>query len=213
MSEPVLMGDPAVARVPVEESGEPLVAVPGDVAVSPLKDDHEPHRGRAREGLVSRLVTAQLHLPDGVRLCWVEGHRDARLQASYFDSYRAELVAGDPRLDDESSYLLASRYISPPAIAPHVSGAAIDLTLCDPDGRELDLGTRVNATPEESDGRCYFDAEVRPEARAHRTMLAVALHEVGLVNYPTEWWHWSYGDRYWALVTGAPAAIYGPVLE
>jgi D-alanyl-D-alanine dipeptidase len=28
------------------------------------------------------------------------------------------------------------------------------------------------------------------------------------VNYPTEWWHWSYGDRYWALMTGAPAARY-----
>ena len=33
----------------------------------------------------------------------------------------------------------------------------------------------------------------------------------GLVNYPTEWWHWSYGDRYWALMTGATAAVYGPV--
>jgi hypothetical protein len=33
----------------------------------------------------------------------------------------------------------------------------------------------------------------------------------GLVNYPTEWWHWSYGDRYWALLTGADHAIYGPV--
>jgi zinc D-Ala-D-Ala dipeptidase len=31
------------------------------------------------------------------------------------------------------------------------------------------------------------------------------------VNYPTEWWHWSYGDSYWALTTGAPAAIYGPI--
>jgi len=37
------------------------------------------------------------------------------------------------------------------------------------------------------------------------------LHAAGLVNYPTEWWHWSYGDRYWAMATGAPAAIYGPV--
>lgn len=213
MSGPVLMGDPAVARVPVEESGEPLVAVPAGFVVSPLKDDHEPHRSRAREGLVSRLSAAQLHLPAGVRLCWVEGHRNARVQAADFDSYRAELVAGDPQLDDEASYLLASRYISPPAVAPHVSGAAIDLTLCDPDGRELDLGTRVNATPEESDGRCYFDADVGAEARANRSVLAAALGEVGLVNYPTEWWHWSYGDRYWALLTGAPAAIYGPVLD
>jgi D-alanyl-D-alanine dipeptidase len=32
----------------------------------------------------------------------------------------------------------------------------------------------------------------------------------GFVNYPTEWWHWSYGDRYWTFVVGAPQARYGP---
>ncbi|NUT29743.1 MAG: dipeptidase, partial [Streptomyces sp.] len=30
------------------------------------------------------------------------------------------------------------------------------------------------------------------------------------INYGTEWWHWSYGDRYWALQTRQPAALYGP---
>ena len=40
---------------------------------------------------------------------------------------------------------------------------------------------------------------------------AGSLRGAGLVNYPTEWWHWSYGDRYWALMTGARAALYGPV--
>lgn len=33
----------------------------------------------------------------------------------------------------------------------------------------------------------------------------------GFVNYPTEWWHWSHGDRYWAWSTRAPAARYGAV--
>jgi D-alanyl-D-alanine dipeptidase len=33
----------------------------------------------------------------------------------------------------------------------------------------------------------------------------------GLVNYPTEWWHWSFGDRYWALLSETGAALYGPV--
>jgi D-alanyl-D-alanine dipeptidase len=33
----------------------------------------------------------------------------------------------------------------------------------------------------------------------------------GLINYPTEWWHWSFGDRYWALLTAAPHALYGPI--
>ena len=32
----------------------------------------------------------------------------------------------------------------------------------------------------------------------------------GLVNYPTEWWHYSYGDRYWALATGAACRAVRP---
>jgi zinc D-Ala-D-Ala dipeptidase len=32
----------------------------------------------------------------------------------------------------------------------------------------------------------------------------------GFINYPQEWWHWSYGDRYWAFQTSAEATLYGP---
>jgi D-alanyl-D-alanine dipeptidase len=103
--------------------------------------------------------------------------------------------------------------VSPPAIAPHVSGAAIDLTLCHEDGAELDMGTPVNASPEDSNDACYFSAPVSPTARHHREILAAALGAAGLVNYPTEWWHWSYGDRYWALHTGHTHALYAPVLN
>lgn len=81
----------------------------------------------------------------------------------------------------------------------------------DADGRELDLGTPVNATPEESAGACYTDAAgISAQAHAHREILGRALMAVGLVDYPTEWWHWSFGDRYWALATGTASACYGP---
>jgi D-alanyl-D-alanine dipeptidase len=40
-----------------------------------------------------------------------------------------------------------------------------------------------------------------------------AMRAAGFVNYPTEWWHWSYGDRYWAYLLGKPAAIFGAVLS
>ncbi|MGY2873478.1 D-alanyl-D-alanine dipeptidase [Marmoricola sp. URHA0025 HA25] len=107
---------------------------------------------------------------------------------------------------------LTSRFVAPVPVAPHVAGAAVDLTLVDRHGRELDLGTPIDATPEQSGGRCYSDAEdISAEARHHRQVLARALRTAGLVNYPTEWWHWSFGDRYWALLTRAPAALYGPV--
>ena len=51
---------------------------------------------------------------------------------------------------------------------------------------------------------------VAAQARHNRNLLARAMGGAGFVNYPTEWWHWSYGDRYWALISKADSAIYGP---
>lgn len=86
-----------------------------------------------------------------------------------------------------------------------------DVTLTTPEGIELDLGCPVDA-PEQSRGRCYTaHPEVTGEARWLRRELSAALAGAGLVNYPTEWWHWSYGDRYWAFVAGATSAHYDPV--
>ncbi len=41
---------------------------------------------------------------------------------------------------------------------------------------------------------------ISPEAAKNRKTMSQALSVVGFVNYPTEYWHWSYGDRYWAYV-------------
>lgn len=213
MSDIVLMGDPRIAAVPVTESGEDLVDVRRTgFSLDGLKSTEDAAYAHLRAGLVERLLSAQDHLPGGYRLHLVEGYRPYHLQERYFTNYRHHLETIDPALSDDVSFQLASRYVAPPTVAPHVSGAAIDLTLIDSSGNQLDLGTPINATPEDSAGGCYFAAEnVSREARHHRSVLAAALQAAGLVNYPTEWWHWSYGDRYWAYITGQPAAIYGPV--
>ncbi|MDP4504885.1 M15 family metallopeptidase [Nonomuraea turcica] len=44
---------------------------------------------------------------------------------------------------------------------------------------------------------------------ANRCILGNALASAGFVNYPTEWWHWSFGERYWAYITQARYARYG----
>ncbi|MBC9724879.1 M15 family metallopeptidase [Streptomyces sp. TRM68367] len=212
MSEIILMSDARVAAVPVRECGEPLVDVRGSLLVDDRKhgDSHgaEVH---LRQGVVGRLLRAQALLPDGLRLLFVEGYRTPDLQRRYFESYAGELRAAHPDWPADRIHTAASRYVSPPEIAPHTAGAAVDLTLADADGRELDLGTPMNAGPEQSAGACYTDATgITDEARSHRAVLGRALGAAGLVNYPTEWWHWSYGDRYWALMTDAPAAVYGP---
>lgn len=206
------MGDPRVLGVPVVESGEDMVdvrAVTG-LLLDSLKQTPDGAYAYLRRGLVQRLLFAEQCLPSGYRLQLVEGYRRRALQEQYFAEYRRQLEDLHPDLDGEETYQLASRYVSPPDVAPHVSGAAVDLTLVDGLGIAVDLGTPVNATPEASSGACYFAAEnVTSRARHHRRILGAALEAAGLVNYPTEWWHWSYGDQYWAMVQGRPAATYG----
>ncbi|MFF7361912.1 M15 family metallopeptidase [Streptomyces sp. NPDC008125] len=214
MNEIVLMSDPAVTAIPVAECGEPLVDVreDGRLLVDTRKQDPADAFAHLREGVLERLLEAQaLLLPHGLRLLFVEGYRPPSLQRAYFDEYAGQLRAAHPGWSAERIHSAASRYVSPPDIAPHSAGAAVDLTLADPEGRELDLGTRMNADPEESDGACYTHAtNVGAEARANRELLGSVLTSAGLVNYPTEWWHWSFGDRYWALTSGEAAALYGP---
>ncbi|MFJ5674743.1 nitrilase-related carbon-nitrogen hydrolase [Streptomyces sp. NPDC093097] len=214
-----LMADPAVAAVPVRECGEPLVdvriAAPGllvgDVEGEAPVEGEGGAFAQLREGVVRRLLAAQEALPDGLRLRFVEGYRPPALQRHYFTRYGNGLRAAHPDWDDARIQRAASRFVSPPEIAPHSAGGAVDLTLVTADGAEVDMGTPIDASPEESGGACYTSAPgLTPTARANRRILAAALRGAGLVNYPTEWWHWSYGDRYWALATGAEHALYGP---
>jgi D-alanyl-D-alanine dipeptidase len=211
--EPVLMADPRVAAIPVEDNGERLVDLgeAGFLLDARYVDVAGAYR-LLREGAAEALAHAQKLLPSGLRLLVLEGYRPPELQRAYFEEYRDGLAALHPQYTPEQLRTAASRYVSPPEIAPHSAGAAIDLTLCDLDGVELDMGTPVNASPEESAGHCYTDAPGLPaQARRNRAILVEAMHSAGFVNYPTEWWHYSYGDRYWALATRRESALYGTV--
>lgn len=209
----ILMADPRVAHMGVVDVGEPLVDVrsrgSSRIRLGAPRDGADAY-AHVRAGVLDRLVRAAEALPDGLGLLLVEGFRPPALQRRYFDAYSGRLRDDNPAWSAHELRTAASRYIAPPEVAPHTAGAAIDVTLCDAHGRELDMGTPVNATPEDSEGACYAaSARISDEARTNRDVLGSALSSAGFVNYPTEWWHWSYGDRYWALLTGAPAARYG----
>jgi len=207
----VLLSDPEVVQIPVHDNAEPLVDI-REVAALRLDQrlaDPAGKFARLRAGVVDRLVTAQTLLPSPLRLLVVEGYRPFALQTLYFNEHVAKLRQRSPHVDENTLRRMASRYIAPPEVAPHVAGAAVDLTLCTLDGAELWMGTHINET---DTAQCHTASrDINDEAAGNRKILSGALGCAGLVNYPSEWWHWSYGDRYWALVTGAPAAHYGPV--
>ncbi|MFB7403253.1 M15 family metallopeptidase [Streptomyces rubiginosohelvolus] len=209
----VLMSDPQVAAIPVRECGEPLVDVRDhDFRVDPRKQDALGAYAHVREGVLARLKHARSLLPAGIDLLFIEGYRPLSLQQRYFNEYRAELAAAQPGWTPKQLHQAASRYVSPPDIAPHSAGAAVDVTLADQDGHELDLGTRVNASPEESNGACFTHApNLSDQARHHRTLLLNVMDSAGFTNYETEFWHFSAADRYDALMRREPYARYGPI--
>jgi zinc D-Ala-D-Ala dipeptidase len=216
VTEVVLLADERISAVPVSDCGEPLVDLRtvASVEVDGRQADAGGAYAQAREGAVRLLLRAECALPAGYRIVVVEGYRPLELQARYFDEHVAVLRERHPDWTAARLSREASRYISPPAVAPHLTGGALDLTLRGPDGRLCWMGTEVNASPEECDCACYTDADnISSEARANRATLRTAMTMAGFVNYPTEWWHWSVGERYWAFVSGAAVARYGPVTD
>ncbi|MFI0981020.1 M15 family metallopeptidase [Streptomyces sp. NPDC021093] len=208
----VLIGDPRVAAVPVRECGEPLVDCRTLLRVDLRRADPAGHWAHLRTSVAERLLRAQELLPDGWHWLLTEGYRPPAVQTEIFEGYAAELRRLGPDAPEAEIRRDATRYVAPMETAGHVAGAAVDLTVCTADGTEVDMGSPEAATPEESGGACCTRAPGLPAAaRRNRSVMATALTGAGLVNYPTEWWHWSYGDRYWAWSTGAPAAVFGPV--
>jgi D-alanyl-D-alanine dipeptidase len=71
--------------------------------------------------------------------------------------------------------------------SPHSMGAAVDLTLIDEDGRELDMGTGFDAfTPLSHHGRLDIPAH----AQRNRAILLGIMTAAGWDFYRNEWWHY-----------------------
>ncbi|MSO44034.1 MAG: D-alanyl-D-alanine dipeptidase [Thermoleophilia bacterium] len=165
-----------------------------------------------RAGVGKRLVRVAESLPgDLVLLIW-DGWRSIPTQSALFEAYVEELAQQYPDLAREDLDRMARPYVTPPdpghhAPPPHLTGGAVDLTLAQGDGTELDLGTGFDAFVPEAGSAALEDIDI--PARAHRRLLFHAMTDAGFTAYREEWWHFDYGNQFWGAVTGRPA-IYGP---
>jgi D-alanyl-D-alanine dipeptidase len=210
----ILLCDPRVAAMPAADDGDPLIDL-RDVPQLRLDDraaDPDGAYALLRQQVVDRLLSAQRSLPFGLRLLLVEGYRPPDTQAAIVGRYAAELRRLHPDWSPERLHVRASTFVSPVDVAPHSTGGAINLTLCTADGVELDMGTALGVTPEADGAACVTGTRhIATSARWNRRIMSDALSGAGLVNYPALWWHWSYGDSYWAVLTQAPHARYAPL--
>ena len=81
-------------------------------------------------------------------------------------------------------------YVTPPAKGSmHSRGAAVDLTIVDANGHELDMGTPYDFFGKEA----HTDyTQLSATVQANRKLLRTTLEAVGFKGIRTEWWHFSY---------------------
>ena len=74
---------------------------------------------------------------------------------------------------------------------PHNRGVALDVTLIDAEGHELDMGTGFDAiTPLSHHAR----TDVSPAAQRNRLILLGLMTAAGFDYYINEWWHYQLFD-------------------
>jgi len=93
-----------------------------------------------------------------------------------------------------------SQYLADPVRGSiHSFGMAVDITLVDATGRELDMGTRFDDLSERSHPALEEALLARGELTgahiANRRLLREVMTEAGWRGINSEWWHFDGGDR------------------
>jgi len=199
-----------VNKKPIKENHSPLVDISDDKTFS--MDERAMRRGGlwVRRELAPMLRDAATRLPPGVKLHFFGGWRHIAVQWTAWEDNLANKRKLHPGASESEVKRIARLTSADPTrggFGPHQTGGAIDLTLVK-DGLELDMGTPFSHHGAE----CVTDSKgVTPQQHENRDMLRSAMHAAGFVNYPGEWWHYSYGDRAWAAYTKNQYAVYGKI--
>jgi len=206
-----------LTRVAAGDSKEPLVSVQ-QYASSILAVYNKPDMLRytgdtilVRDEVAKKLgaVNEVLEKSLGLRLKVVYGYRHPEVQERYFYNRKTQLRTENPDLNDDELNRLTHNFVAVPDVAGHPTGGAVDLTIVNAAGEELDMGN-VIADYRDPEIIKTFAATSKEQA-ANRKILHDAMVAQGFAPFYGEWWHFSYGDREWAAFYGKKEALYGAI--
>jgi zinc D-Ala-D-Ala dipeptidase len=161
-----------------------------------------------RKSVADMIQKSQQLLPTGLFLLVRCGYRTPEVQDRQYRIDYEDLRREHPSWSTERLDLEIVKRTDPPDIGPHCTGGAIDLSLVDLHGKPLDMGTNMGEFTNKS---FTYNNQLTIEQRTNRQILLDAMETVGFLNFPAEWWHFSYGDRDWAYVNETQA-FYGQIV-
>ena len=156
-----------------------------------------------RRTVAEMLKKAAASLPDGYSLMVYDALRPLAVQRHLYEEIKGNLERENPHLSHEELMELVDQYVAYPRTdparpAPHTTGGAVDLTLCY-HGEPVDMGTGFDDPSERAWTRYLEEHDENPTARDNRRLLYQVMKKVGFESYSCEWWHFSYGERMWAM--------------
>jgi D-alanyl-D-alanine dipeptidase len=214
-----LIADPKVLAIRIIENDEPMVDLRDqkEIAYGPSPEiPNNTDYTKMRQTVYEKLKQAQGLLPKKLRFCLYEGYRSLHLQKILFDNRFQKIQKQYPHWLKDKVFIETTKLVSPVInqdgsknIPPHSTGSAIDIYLIDDTGNPIGMGIHPKDWMED-DGFLSLTSSrvISSEAQENRKIMRAVLSAVDFVNYPTEYWHWSYGDRYWAYCNSKPHAIY-----
>lgn len=164
-----------------------------------------------RETVANKLVDAAKKLPQGYKLLVWDAWRPIEVQQALFDDFctKLKIIYG---YSNEIAFSKAQKYVSLPSDdkfkpSPHYTGGAVDLTIINENIVPLNMGTNFD----------YFENEAKTDffekynannsldlftfdlIQTNRRLLFNVMLSCGFTNYPNEWWHYDYGNQFWAV--------------
>jgi D-alanyl-D-alanine dipeptidase len=166
-----------------------------------------------RLSVAKKLREAQKLLPPGMNIVIRDSWRPAFVQAQIYFEFIRSFQKKYPRLSHAQIVKEVEKYVAPwkgSGVSGHMTGGAVDLRLIDRHGRLIPLRSKKLNYAENSSP---LSEKLPAYLKRNREILRHVLSGAGLANCPNEFWHWAFGDYYWAKWTGSRAAIYGPVAD
>ncbi len=210
-------------RVQIKECGEELLYLPKHLSKNIFIKPYDPEKVREvrdeeeyksklflRKRIIEKLNYAQNNLPVAFYLMIMDALRTEdmvwNLYKYYFDKKRRE----NPALTDKEIDLWLRNLLAMPddPVPPgHMTGGAVDVVLVDKQGEKIPMEIDYQIIPKEEQ-KFTFCPGLPEEIKKNRQILYDALINAGFHNYFREYWHYSYGDPYWAVRRKNKAAIY-----
>ena len=173
----------------------------------------------ARKSVAEMLIKAGKNLPAGLHFKIFDAYRPVTVQQALWDKYKREVLLKAAEAGEELSVEEADRrtseFVSKPSYdksrpSVHNTGGAVDLTLVRDcfDGTfvELDMGTAFDDFTEKAH-TAFFEKKCNGIediiVHENRRILYQVMTEAGFTNLPSEWWHYDYGDAFWAYYKDA----------